>query len=125
MTLTAAAVVIAGIVVLTSYGSVESRFDRREPLTSCGSVTLGQLEEVPAEAWACLDAGRATGAELVVTTPTTEGDPMRAYYRVGPGVDGLEIYRDTTADTYGSGGWSFTRCPGTVRVVEPTSCRTV
>ena len=63
-------------------------FVGREPLQSCGDVRLDQGESVPDDLYRCLDEAAATGAELVVTMPTTEGDPIVSYYRVGPQIDG-------------------------------------
>jgi hypothetical protein len=54
-----------------------------------------------------LAAGR--GAELSVTYPTVEGDPITDYYRVTP--EGhFEVYSDGTEDRYGDGRWSYTDC---------------
>lgn len=103
-------------------GGAPEWFTEREPLESCGEVRLGQGDTVPDDAWACLGAGTATGAELVVTAPTAEGDPITTYYRVGPAIDGLEIVIDGSADTFGTGEWTHQLCPGTVDVREPAGC---
>lgn len=89
------------------------------PVADCGSVQVGQGEEVVTSARAevaCLQEALDLGepAELTVETPTSEGDPIITYYRVLP--DGTtEAYVDATGDTYGSGGWAFTSCD------QPTS----
>ncbi|MGF0116020.1 hypothetical protein ACQFYA_06780 [Promicromonospora sp. Marseille-Q5078] len=107
----AVAAVVAGLFLLTPTGLTHARFALRERLASCGQVEHGaQGGGIPDDARECLDAGWESGAEFSVMTPTTEGDPTYAYYRVGGG--GLEIYHDTTADTYGTGGWSRRVCPG-------------
>ncbi|WP_448061717.1 hypothetical protein [Cellulomonas hominis] len=62
-----------------------------------------------------------TGAELVVTAPTTEGDPVVTFSRVGPGIDGLEILTNASGDRFG-GGTSTQLCPGTVTVTGPLGC---
>ncbi|MFE7405997.1 hypothetical protein [Isoptericola sp. NPDC057559] len=105
------AAVVAGILLLTPSGFAHARFALRERLPSCGVVEHDvQGGGIPDDARDCLDAAWDTGAELSVMTPTTEGDPTVAYYRVGGG--GLEIFRDTTADTYGAGRWSREVCAG-------------
>jgi len=102
-----------------------SIFTDRAVLASCGELRLGQGEEVPAEAWACVDAAFDTGAELAVEMPTTEGDPIVTYYRVGPDIDGLELFTDTTRDNFGPQTWSHEVCPDTVTVREPLGCEEV
>jgi hypothetical protein len=85
-------------------------------LPSCGSVDLGPgtgASQVPADRAACLFDAAAVrlGAELEVVSYTTEGDPVPVYYRHHPGVSGLEVMEDQTADSYGSGGWTVSLCP--------------
>ncbi|CCH89279.1 exported protein of unknown function [Modestobacter italicus] len=85
-------------------------------LPSCGTVDLGPgtaTSEVPADRAACLfdAAAERVGAELEVVSYTTEGDPIPVYYRHHPGVSGLEVMEDQTADSYGSGDWVVTQCP--------------
>lgn len=102
-----------------------SPFPERIPLPACDPVVLAQGEVVPPEAWDCLnDAAAATGAELAVTTPTVEGDPITSYYRVGPGIEGLEVYVDGTKDRFGDPQhpWTYTSCPQTVDASEPAGC---
>ncbi len=112
---------LAGAVLLADCGSGAEPFADRSPLALCGEVELAHGEQVPVDAWACLDDAFGTGAELVVTAPTTEGDPVVTYYRVGPGIDGLEILTDASGDRYG-GGASTPLCPGTVTVTKPLGC---
>ncbi len=117
----------AALAVLTACGLVggsdaPASFTEREPLGSCGEIELGQGESVPDDAWECLDAGLVEGAELVVRAPTTEGDPIVRYYRVGPAIDGLEIFTDGTADSFGDGGWTHELCPATEDVRDPQGC---
>jgi hypothetical protein len=104
---------------------VSAAFAGRTKFPSCGPVTLDQGQEVPDKAWACLDEAFDTGAELQVTSPTIEGDPILRYYRVGPGIDGLEWFDDLSLDRFGPGGWSHVTCPGTVTVTDPLNCRDV
>ena len=51
------------------------------------------------------------GAELAVTSLTTEGDRIVTCYRVVPGRPGLEVFTDSTADKFAGTGWSYARCP--------------
>lgn len=98
-------------------------FVDREPFDSCGDVRLDQGESVPDDLYRCLDDAAATGAELVVTIPTTEGDPVVHYYRVGPQVDGVEIFVDATRDAFGSREWAHLLCPGATSAASPGECR--
>ncbi|MFC6450456.1 hypothetical protein ACFP82_10210 [Cellulomonas gelida] len=96
--------------------------------SSCGVVRLDQGERVPEPAWACLDAALDAGraASLVVTQPTTEGDPIVLTYRVGGDVQGMEVVTDDRADEFAppdSRGLHRGLCTGTVRVAEPRDCR--
>lgn len=96
--------------------------------SSCGVVRLGQGERVPEPAWSCLDAALGAGraASLVVTRPTTEGDPIVLTYRVGGDVQGMEIVTDDRADQFAAPdarGLHRELCTGTVRVAEPRDCR--
>ncbi|BDZ41632.1 hypothetical protein GCM10025865_09310 [Paraoerskovia sediminicola] len=97
-------------------------FEDRPVLPSCGELNLSQGEEEPASARECLDEAGTAGAELTVTSPTTEGDPITTYFRVGPGIDGMEMWVDATQDAYGSGEWELWRCPETVTAVDPLGC---
>ena len=95
-------------------GGPPTQFERRASLASCGTVDHRQITDgVPSEAVRCLEAAMRTGggAELVVTGMTTEGDPLTSYYRAVPGEAGLEIYYDSTRDSYRSADWSYLRCP--------------
>jgi hypothetical protein len=111
-------------------GNGEDVFADRDTLPTCGEVTArpdlgdGEPKAELTEAFACLDAASAQGdgAELIVRYLTVEGDPIVEYHRVGPGIDGLEIYVDATQDTYGDQIWSYRSCPGTVTAAEPLGC---
>ncbi|MFD6178165.1 MULTISPECIES: hypothetical protein [unclassified Isoptericola] len=111
-------------------GNGEDAFAAREPLPSCGEVTArpdlgeGEPKAELTEAFACLDAAsaRGEGAELLVRSLTVEGDPIVEYHRVGPGIDGLEIYVDGTQDTFGERIWTYRSCPDTVTAAEPLGC---
>ena len=93
---------------------VRARFIGRVAYDTCGKVALGQGETVARTSaeWACLTAARTAraGAELAISTPTTEGDPIVNYVRVNP--DGTsKVFIDPTADKFGGGqGWMFSTC---------------
>jgi len=101
-------------------GPTPGAFLDRATLPSCGAVVLGQGEEVPTGDIACLEEATSAGAELAVTRPTTEGDPVTAYYRVLPG-GGWEIYTDMTEDAYG-GGWWLDECPDALSMTQLGEC---
>lgn len=92
-----------------------------DPVHRCSVIVLEPGELAPSEAFDCLNERFETGAELVVVTPTTEGDPTVTYYRVGPGIDGVNIYSDMTSDRFG-GGWHIQHCPTTTDVKELSGC---
>jgi hypothetical protein len=95
-----------------SRASVDApdEFRDRTPLPPCDDVTLEQGQQIPDAAVACIEDAGPEGAELATVGPTTEGDPIVTFYRVGPGIDGMEIFLDWTRDTFG-GGWHRADCP--------------
>lgn len=95
-------------------------FLERFDIPSCGHERLGQGQELPATAVECLADPGADGAELIVTAPTTEGDPIVTYYRAEPG-GSVEIWVDMTQDAYG-GGWSHLRCPDARNITDLGEC---
>lgn len=101
-------------------------FTGRTTLRTCGSYDLdAQLERPPAEALACLSTAlrRREGAELVLSQLTAEGDPVISYYRALPRTGRLELFTDSTRDSYGSRTWWRTRCAGfDDRRGEPVVC---
>ncbi|PWI10785.1 hypothetical protein DIZ27_10340 [Streptomyces sp. NWU339] len=93
---------------------VEDRWESRAELSSCGEVSLAQGEEIQKQAVreiACLRRALKSGesAELKVTYPTVEGDPIREYHRLTP-QGRLEVYTDSTDDRYSDQKWSFAEC---------------
>jgi hypothetical protein len=97
-----------------------TRFTDRAELTSCGTLELGPGEGIPAESIACLEDAGDAGAELSVTRPTTEGDPVTEYYRVLPG-GGWEAYIDGSQDRNG-GIWWYTPCPDAAELEDLAQC---
>lgn len=110
----------AGPVEPGSVPTPQQFLDRAE-LPSCGEITLAQGDEIPSENLGCLDSAGPEGAELSVTRPTTEGDPVTEYYRVLPG-GGWEAYLDGSMDRYGSQWW-FTDCPDARDLEDLAQCR--
>lgn len=100
--------------------AVPRAFEERQPLPSCGEIELAQGERIPESAVACMDAAGDTGAELIVSAPTVEGDLVVTYYRSLPG-GGVEIYTDSTLDKFAGGGspWTMLRCPDAQSILAP------
>lgn len=124
LTLCAVAAATAGCAAgPVAPGSVPTpaRFTDRSELPSCGEVTLAQGDQIPAENLDCLESAGAEGAELAVTRPTTEGDPVTEYYRVLPD-GGWEAYLDGSMDRYG-GQWWYTDCPDAEAIEDLATCR--
>jgi len=83
----------------------------RIPVPSCGVERGGHDGPWNIEGRACFwQAYRARRpAEFISTRPTIEGDPITSIYRVLP--DGsVEVFIDSTQDTFGSGKWSHATC---------------
>lgn len=93
---------------------VKERWEARTEFSSCGEVSLAQGEELQKQAVreiVCLRRALTSGesAELKITHPTVEGDPIREYYRLTP-QSRLEVYTDSTDDRYSDQKWSFAEC---------------
>lgn len=79
---------------------------------SCGRLELGQGGTVGADALRCLTAeySGVEGAELAVTVPTTEGDPIVYFFvhTIGP----IRAYSTDHRDAFrgGGGGWTTKTC---------------
>jgi hypothetical protein len=98
----------------------------RDALPSCGSATArpgGELEGLPPAVVACFDAaiGGAAGAELRLVSRTVEGDEIVSYYRALPRA-GVEVLVDSTADDYGTRGWSRRECPRATALAALGTC---
>lgn len=79
---------------------------------TCGEFELGQGEELPAEAIACIDAALEAqeAALLAGSTPTTEGDPLVFFAVVDSGASSIALHSTTDFDRFGSPGWHLDRC---------------
>jgi hypothetical protein len=97
-----------------------TQFLERAELPSCGQIELDAEEAIPEEELACLTDAGEEGAELSVTRPTTEGDPVTEYYRVLPG-GGWEAYIDGSQDRNG-GIWWYTPCPDAADLEDLAQC---
>lgn len=127
--MTVAGFAIAGAVVVPTVDWPWSSPRVDGELPWCGSVTVGigsGLGEVPADREACLfdPEAQRSGAELEVVRSTTEGAPVRVYYRSLPGEQGLQVMEDSTDDPYGSGGWTVVSCPDATAIDSLGSCAT-
>ncbi|WP_432509309.1 hypothetical protein [Kineococcus auxinigenes] len=114
---------------LTASSRPPQAFTDREPYPQCPPVTVAQgqawQEQAAAAPWeACLSSvdAQRDGAEVRVTSPTTEGDPITTYYRRAPGGGGVEVFIDATADSFGSGEWEHLRCADVVALRTFESC---
>lgn len=88
---------------------------------SCGEFVLGQGEELPAEAIACLTAAtEKEEAELVWGHPTTEGDPIVYFAYVASWNEGVGLVITNEFDSYGGDhGWTQLSCPDAATATSP------
>jgi hypothetical protein len=93
-------------------GSTPQALLERAPLHLCGEFTLRLGEQVPASATECFEnAIGAGGAELILTAPTDEGDPVVSWFRALP-TGGVEIWTDVRQDKFaGEAAWQHSLCP--------------
>lgn len=94
--------------------SVKEQWAEREKFPDCGSIELNQGDKVTATSHTevtcmsdAIDSG--TGAELVVSSPTTEGDQIRNHYRLYPDRH-LEWYIDSSDDPHSDVDWELIDC---------------
>lgn len=97
-------------------GTVPPDVARRIPLPACGIETATtQAGPWNVEARQCFLAAYRAGrpAELLVTRPTVEGDPIRTLFRIlGPGR--AEVFVDSTRDAWSARTWERFVCPSLV-----------
>ena len=91
--------------------------------TSCGEFVLGQGEELPAEAVACLSAAtEKEEAGLAWSHPTTEGDPIVYFAYVASWNQGVGLSVTNEFDSYGGDhGWASLSCPDATTATRPES----
>jgi len=82
-------------------------------LLDCGRFTLSQGEGIARTAAQCLitAAGQGTAAELFVTRPTIEGDPIRLDYRVQADRS-IRLVTDSRQDRFGNREITAQVCTG-------------
>ncbi len=106
-----------GLALVTACGYTPSALESWPKTPSCGRYE-NLNEPVPADQRRknrCLLDALSEGrrAELFVTYATVEGDPITTYYRVlGP--RRLEVFIDSTRDSFGSREWTHMLCDGVV-----------
>lgn len=104
-----------------SPGATPQALLDRAPLASCGEFTLDQGEPYPVDALACIsDAIGGDGAELILTAPSTEGDPITTWIRARP-TGGVETWSDVRRDRFAGEGVSWTHdvCPRAKSWLDP------
>jgi len=106
----------------SSQSAPPEEFTDRTPLTSCGQIVLGHGDTVPTTAVDCMTDAHDVGAELRVSSVTTEGDTIVSYFRVGPKIDGIDLFVDGTADSFGPRTWTYQHCRGDVTISEYGTC---
>ena len=111
---------------LSAGGRAPAAFRERSAVPRCAPITVPQAQPVPTALKDCLLSAGAQreGAEVLLTSLTTEGDPIKTYYRVLPG-EGVEVFTDATADSFGSGEWSHDRCPDVAALESGEGCQPV
>ncbi|WP_238985789.1 hypothetical protein [Kineococcus radiotolerans] len=109
---------------LSAGGRAPAAFRERSAVPQCASITVPQGGPASSALQDCLlgAAAQREGAEVLVTSLTTEGDPIKTYYRVVPGGE-VEIFTDATADSFGSGKWSHDWCPDVAALESGKGCR--
>ncbi len=94
--------------------SVKEQWEERAKFPSCGSIELNQGDKITATSHpevTCMADAIDSGdrAELVVSSPTTEGGTIRDRYRLYP--DGhLEWYIDSSDDPHARFDWELVDC---------------
>lgn len=113
----AAALVVSGCgaVRASRWGSLPAEFRTRVEVPACEELRVPQGVEVDDAAIdACRQQGwdSGDGSEIEVTFPTAEGDPIVQHFRTLPGTEvGVEVFRDSTSDSFGAQRWYFQDCP--------------
>lgn len=106
-------IMVAPLLILaTACSSAPAEFEDRAQLPACPTEEIGQEGGLSDASVDCLNQGsqKSPGAELKVVRNTSEGDPVEYYYRVQFGQPGFVVYIDSSADSYGDGGWTKVTC---------------
>ncbi|HEV7166519.1 MAG TPA: hypothetical protein VGN49_00965 [Micrococcaceae bacterium] len=106
-----------------SSASAPDAFRSRQPLPNCGGIVLDQAQSVPQTALDCMaSAAGAAGAELALARPTSEGDYVVTFYRVGASISSVEVFVDATRDQFGKQEWRQGSCPSVRSMLDPRVC---
>lgn len=97
-----------------AFPGAPSQVTLRDPLPACGIEQSSGPGNTPNEIvrrcfLEAFMAGRP--AEVVIILTTIEGDPITTIYRTRPGQP-IEVFVDSTRDTFGSGAWETYGCTG-------------
>lgn len=106
-----------------SSASAPETFRSRQPLPSCGEIVLDQTQSVPQLPLDCMaSAAGGVGAEFALAQPTSEGDYIVTFYRVGPAISGVDVFVDATRDQFGKQEWREGSCPSVRSMLDPQVC---
>ena len=97
-------------------------FAERDVLPPCPVVQLGGEDVLVLSQTSCLAPDVGGGAELMVRSFTVDSLGSETRYRRVPGQTGLDVMTDESVDTFGIGGWKWTRCPDAVSPLKLGSC---
>lgn len=89
----------------------------------CGDwVTKQGDPRISQSASLCMRNGMVDGADLAVASPTPEGDLIITFYRVGPNIDGIQVFADAIRDNFGSQTWTERMCHPAQFAFPPDGC---
>jgi hypothetical protein len=106
---TASPAAASAVASSTTSPDAPASFIDRPRFDSCGQVQLPQGATIPPARIACLTATSDVGRELVVVSQAGGGARIVRYYRTGPGITGVELFEDATADP-SDGRWHHSFC---------------
>lgn len=96
-----------------------SSFKNRAVLADCGVLILHRGDRLSEPAVSCIENAPGDGAELVVASPTFEGELTISYFRGGGTMPGLEVF-SSSPDGPNGGSWSHSSCE-TLRALQTGS----
>lgn len=89
----------------------------------CGSWAVDLInKKVSAYVERCMRGGASTGAELAVWVEGEDSGPTINFYRVGPDIDGIQVFVDATRDNFGSRDWHEQECHPAQLTFPPEGC---